>query len=219
MKHYNGKGYCNRCDKKGCQRYVLPHSFHPVFKSGRRSTELRLQAAALFMKVAKVTQASSHLCLKLDHKLVNEIHVNCDAACARYVTAEEKKIRFGLTNEWPDVEADEVDLGFALEDPDEHEEKKPVKHQKVKEWEQWGGLVQRGFPQTLKLYRLKPNKTVKRVPGPGAMRKRDWKPIAKADIENKNVILHTDGARVYKMAVPGVVHDNVVHKKFISLLL
>ena len=65
----------------------------------------------------------------------------------------------------------------------------------------------------MKLYRLKPNKTVKRAPGPGAMRRRDWEPIAKHDIQNKKVILHSDGARAYKMAVPGVVHDNVVHKK------
>ncbi len=45
------------------------------------------------------------------------------------------------------------------------------------------------------------------------MSRRDWEPIAKRDIQNKKVILHSDGARAYKMAVPGVVHDNVAHKK------
>ena len=45
------------------------------------------------------------------------------------------------------------------------------------------------------------------------MRKRDWKPIANALLKNRSVILHTDGARVYRMKVPGVMHDNVVHKK------
>ena len=30
---------------------------------------------------------------------------------------------------------------------------------------------------------------------------------------NKDVVLHTDSARAYKMTLPGVIHDNVVHKK------
>ena len=37
----------------------------------------------------------------------------------------------------------------------------------------------------MKLYRLKPNKTVKRAPGPGAMRRRDWEPIAKGDLSRR----------------------------------
>ena len=31
--------------------------------------------------------------------------------------------------------------------------------------------------------------------------------------QNKNVILHTDGARAYRLRLPGVLHDNVVHMK------
>ena len=49
--------------------------------------------------------------------------------------------------------------------------------------------------------------------GPGPIRKTDWKPIASKFLQNKNVILHTDGAKAYKLRVPGVLHDNVVHKK------
>ena len=32
-------------------------------------------------------------------------------------------------------------------------------------------------------------------------------------LQGRNVILHTDGARSYKLKIQGVLHDNVVHKK------
>ena len=72
------------------------------------------------------------------------------------------------------------------------------------EWEQWGGIIERGFPQRLVLERLNPEKTERGAPGPGAMNSVDWKPLAKKYLENKRVILHTDGARAYKMKAPGV---------------
>ena len=63
------------------------------------------------------------------------------------------------------------------------------------------------------MFRLNPVSTKPRSPGPGAIRRRDWKPIAKKHLEDRCVLLHTDGARAYKMKVSGVIHDNVVHKK------
>ena len=75
----------------------------------------------------------------------------------------------------------------------------------------------RGFPETLVLKRLKPRKTKRRAPGPGAIRKRDWKPIAKEYLENRKVILHADGARTSKLKVPGVLHDMAVHKKMLVI--
>ncbi|CAK9043074.1 Uncharacterized protein SCF082_LOCUS24686 [Durusdinium trenchii] len=47
----------------------------------------------------------------------------------------------------------------------------------------------------------------------GPIAKRDWKPVAKKFLEGRSVILHTDGAKAYKTKIPGVIHDNVVHKK------
>jgi len=32
-------------------------------------------------------------------------------------------------------------------------------------------------------------------------------------LKDRQVILHTDGAKAYKLALSGVIHDNVVHKK------
>jgi hypothetical protein len=51
----------------------------------------------------------------------------------------------------------------------------------------------------------------KRAPGPGAIRKVEWAPLAKTYLQDKQVILHTDAAKTYKMHIPGVVHDNVIH--------
>lgn len=52
-----------------------------------------------------------------------------------------------------------------------------------------------------------------RAPGPGPIRKRDWKPIAHKHLLGRRVILHTDGARAYKMKLDKVIHCNVVHKQ------
>ena len=32
-------------------------------------------------------------------------------------------------------------------------------------------------------------------------------------LANKQIIFHTDSARAYKLKLPGVLHDSVVHKK------
>ena len=45
------------------------------------------------------------------------------------------------------------------------------------------------------------------------VKKRDWVPIANKYLKNKNVVLHSDGARAYKITFPGVIHCNVAHKK------
>ncbi len=61
--------------------------------------------------------------------------------------------------------------------------------------------------------RLCPKNTKARAPGPGPMRKVDWKPSAEARLKGKKVVQHTDGARAYRLRVNGVVHEQVIHKK------
>ena len=51
------------------------------------------------------------------------------------------------------------------------------------------------------------------IPGPGPIRKRDWKPVAKQYLEVRRMVLHTDGARAYKLKLDQVERCNVVHKK------
>ena len=45
------------------------------------------------------------------------------------------------------------------------------------------------------------------------MRKVEWKPLAKKWLQGRQIILHTDSAKSYKLKVPDVLHDRVVHKK------
>ena len=45
------------------------------------------------------------------------------------------------------------------------------------------------------------------------MRAREWDPIAKRYLINANSILHSDGARAYRKGCPGLLQDEVVHKK------
>ena len=85
--------------------------------------------------------------------------------------------------------------------------KKPI------EWEQWCGIVQRGKPESLVLHRLKPVRTDARAPGPGAVRKVEWRPLADHWLKNRKVVLHTDSAKSYRVRVAGVLHDRVVHCK------
>ncbi|CAJ1344908.1 unnamed protein product [Effrenium voratum] len=80
-------------------------------------------------------------------------------------------------------------------------------------WEQWSGILARGKPSTLVLSRLNPALTVKRAPGPGAIRKIDWTPLAERHLKNTRVMLHTDAAKSYKAKISGVYHDAVIHCK------
>ncbi|CAK0903901.1 unnamed protein product, partial [Prorocentrum cordatum] len=102
--------------------------------------------------------AKRHQITRHSSKLIENTYLRLDEARSKYALKKERAIRFGAV-EWPDIEADEVDLG--KEDD----------------------------------------------------RRRDWKQIARKHLENTNVVLHTDGARAYKMRIPGAIHDNVVHCK------
>jgi len=214
------KGPQHRCSQ--CDSYFLPHHGHPVFTChwGQSWVSLQEQSATLFCALAHVKKTSTHLIMGRNHKFVEGIYQRLDQARTNYVESIEKTIKFGEGEDWKDTEADEVDLRKS-EVPDaqdttpKDDSKKAPKKQADKKvaWEQWGGLVERGAPQTLVLTRLNPIKTKPRSPGPGPMRKRDWIPTATKYLTNKKVMLHTDGARAYKMHIPGVIHNNVVHAK------
>ena len=111
-----------------------------------------------------------------------------------------KNLEFGTGETWADVEADEATF-----------DKKIVRGKL--HWEQWCGIVQRGKPQTLVLHRLKPLASKLRAPGPGAVRKVEWKPLAAKWLKDRQAILHTNSAKSYASKISGVLHDRVVHKK------
>ena len=132
------------------------------------------------------------------------IYARLDQARCDYVEKEEKSIKFGSGEQWEDLDADEVDLRKKTEPP-------ASPSVKSTSWEQWGGIVERGAPETLVLTRLKPCRTKAHALGPGPMRKRDWAPTVSNYFKGCSVVLHTNGARAYKMKVDGAIHDNVCH--------
>ena len=201
-----------RCNKKGCQRYFLPQHLHPFFTAtnGPEGHSLQMQAAALLLRLLNVPLSSIHLLTHINHKALEKFNRNILLMRKGYVQKAEKEIKFGgCPRAWKEVEADEATFDKKTLSPQEL----GVNHDKPVLWEQWGAIVQRGAPETLVLTKLNPAMTVPRAPGPGAIRKVDWKPLALKHIANRNAILHTDSARSYKMKLSGVVHDAVVHKK------
>lgn len=139
----------------------------------------------------------------MGRKPMERIYHNLECVRTQHVCQKQKNIKFCAHQVWADVEADEVDLG----------EEVPM-DKKAAKWEQWGGIVERGHPGTLLLFRLSPKSTAAQAPGPGPICRRDWKPVASKFLKNRKVILHTNGARTYKMSVPGILHDIVfIHKK------
>lgn len=122
-----------------------------------------------------------------------------------YFEETQKTMTFKYSNKkWMDVEVDEATF-------DKHlaplEDAKGQASDTGMKWEQWVGLVSRGKPESLVLVRLKPQITKRRAPGPGAIRKAEWKPIANRWLQDTCVILHSDSARSYKSKISGVLQE------------
>ena len=172
-----------------------------------------MQSTALLLRLASVPLSVIHLVTHMNHKAIEKMNRSLMLLRKAHVIKAEKAIVFGgAPRAWRDVEVDEATFDkktlspMELSDADKHAGNNTI-------WEQWGGLVQRGCPKTLVLVKLNPAITVPRAPGPGAMRKVDWKPLALRYLQNRRVVLHSDSARSYRMKVPGMLHDAVVHKK------
>ena len=199
----------HRCNRFRCQVYINPHHLHPLFTDGNGSgsTSLRIQAALLLLKLNKVSHPVIHRLLGINHKSIELMEKKLCDLRKRWVEHQEKGINFGGGPKWCDVEADETTF-----DRKDLKALAPDKNLPIV-WEQWCGIVKRGDPKSLVLKRLVPRMSEKRAPGPGAIRKVERAPLAKTYLQDKQVILHTDAAKTYKMHIPGVVHDNVIHAK------
>ena len=158
------KAWMHRCSARSCDAKVQPHSFHPIFfqGSGQSLTPLVLQAAILHCALVNVPVTSVPALLNVHHKVAERIYTNLELVRARHMKSLQAKTMFGKDRKWADIEADEVDLGKEGDQPSG----------KAK-WEHWGGMVERGQPHTLVLYRLTPKLTTKRAPGPGPIRLKD----------------------------------------------
>ena len=214
--NHSKRGVVYTCSDRQCRRKVLPHDGHPLFSRGRGqgSEPLAMQAAALLLLVRGSSQAVSSTLLPLNHKAIERLSLALDAVKEEYVLLMEPLIVFGGLGHvgddeiapWVDVEADEVDLSKEVVKPADGSEG-------YVNWEQWAGVLQRGSRKTLALFRLSPAQTSLRAPGPGPIRKEEWANFANVHLNDRRVCLHSDGARSYKLQVPGMLHDHVVHMK------
>ena len=83
---------------------------------------------------------------EISENFIKDMSKRLDVCRQAYVLKHETKIIFGAKNNgknWYDVEADEVDLGKELQS-----------NNKVA-WQQWAGIVERGRPASLVLFRTK----------------------------------------------------------------
>ena len=184
------KVWTHKCGAKPCRKFLQPQDFHPIFFNGNgaSTTSLGQQAAVLCCALAGAPVSSAPIILERNHKPVARIYTNLEIARSQHVIQKQKHIKFGAKQSWSDVEADEVDVGKEVETKSN-----------TARWEQWGGIVERGQPSTLVLFRFPSRRTAARSPGPGPITKRDWKPMAQKYLEGRNIILHTDGAKAYKL--------------------
>ena len=199
----------HRCSAKGCQVYINPHHLHPLFTDGRGTGHMSLQrqAALLFLKLNNIPHAAIHRLLGVNHKAIEDMATRLHSLRKKYVEVKEKEIDFASGVKWSDVEADETTFDRQNMGAFAENKAAPIA------WEQWCGLVKRGHPESLVLHRLNPKMSEARAPGPGAIRKVEWTPLANKWLKDKEVVLHTDAAKSYKCKISGVVHDNVVHCK------
>ena len=96
----------------------------------------------LLLLLLRVSLASIHIILGVNHKAVENMQRRLEEVRRKYVEKKEKEIAFQKCKGWIDVEGDEVTF-------DKHDisQGPSLKHQvtgdKCLLWEQWCGLVQR----------------------------------------------------------------------------
>ena len=232
LKEFAGRSGLNwQCSHYNCSKYVTPAHGHLVYNKawGASHTDLNTQAAILMCNLAGVSQQSAHILLGVNHKLIGGIYKRAAQVRRLYVEDKEKEIEFGNGKNWQDVEADDAVFLKKFEVvKDVTKKKKATQGKKWKgkgkrkwkrqaTWEQWAGIIQRGKPSSLVLKRTKTSATKASAPGPGAIKKFDWKPLGTKHLLDRKVILHTDRARSYRLRLRGVLHDSVRHSKKLVL--
>eukprot|EP00971_Amphidinium_carterae_P168335 3335584-Amphidinium_carterae.1 len=132
--------------------------------------------------------------------VIERVYGAARARVAREVMWRQSSMTLNDSNEWVDVEADEVTV------------RRIVTGSGEAMWVSYLGLVRRGAPQSLILLRLENRVTKKRSPGPGPLRSTDWIKVAKHFVDNERIILHIDGAKAYMADFEQFRHTKVTHK-------
>ena len=179
------------CRANACQKFVLPHSHHPV----------------LFCNLARVDQGKIHLITGLGRRVVESVSARWRKALVAYVEKKQDTVQLGNGRTWSQCEVDEVTCQGKRQG------------QKVT-WFQYCGLLRRGDRRTLILAKMKVKATHIKQRGkgkgsavsPGPITKAERKHIANAYVKGKKILMHSDGAHAYRFCkIPGVITDSVKH--------
>ena len=141
-------------------------------------------------------QSHTHLQLKVGRLTLDRIFNAWMEVRAHDVKLKQPDIVFGDCTEWADVEADEVSFAKHRHPSDA---KKVVR-------DAFLGMEERGKPWTLVIVPLEPRITTARAPGPGPLRLEEWKKIGPKWLKDQKVILHTDGAKAYRLIIRHANH-------------
>ena len=152
--------------------------------------------------------------LGMDHKSVDDIYKSWRNTAATETEKEQDKIVLGDGKSWRDAEVDEVSTKKKLVwRPPTNPGQDATAAVARMEWDSWLGMQERGKPESLVLIQLRSALPSRPPQALGPITKEMWTPIAKKLLENRKIILHTDGARAYRVRVQGMRRDSVIHKK------
>ena len=100
--HFGDSGAKYRCSRKACHRRFHPHYLHPLFQAGcgPEALSLQIQASLLLLLLLRVAQASIHLILGVNHKVIENMQRRLEEVQKKYVEKREKKIQFGKASAW-----------------------------------------------------------------------------------------------------------------------
>ena len=87
-----------------------PQYLHPLFQAGHgpEALSLQFQAALLLLLLLRVSLASIHLILGVNHKVIETMQRRLEEIRKKHVLQKEKDIVFGASMKWADVEGDEA---------------------------------------------------------------------------------------------------------------
>ncbi|CAK0869500.1 unnamed protein product, partial [Prorocentrum cordatum] len=135
-----------------------------------------------------------------NREMIEGMARNLDVARQQCVGKCERGVACGDGEKWLDVEADESVFATVITGDTE-----------AKERGQWAGVVDRGEPDAVVLFKTESDRAAKNAPGPGAVKKSDWQPFLSSRLKDRKVISRSGSAGGREMRALGVLHDAAIH--------
>jgi hypothetical protein len=190
-----------RCRSRKCHRKLPFLHRHPFFSIGHGGgDDLKNQSVLLLCLLAGVSSGEAHLLTGCRERFLQGFRRRLLGLKSWDVQRAQSKVIFGGRTAWTQGESDEVSL-------------RCVQKANRKIWQRYMVIMERGNPKKTVLLRL-PSSNVKGSGqgGGGAIKKKEWKPIAEKWLAGTKFINHCDSARAYRTTkINGVKQTWVRH--------